>query len=339
MQNCLLSANFPSALMRLAIVIVNYRTPQLVIDCLKSLQNEITPGQELAVVVDNASGDDSLTKLERTIHERGWQDWVQLVPSSVNGGFSAGNNLGMQAVDAQAYLLLNSDTLVRPGAIATLLAAKDAHPEAGLISPRLEWPDTTPQISCFRDHSPASELIHAAATGPVTQLLNRYDVPLAVSDTPIEPDWTSFACVLIRREVIEQIGLMDEGYFMYYDDVDYCRRARQAGWRILHYPKARVVHLRGGSSSVKAELAKRKRPRPYLYASRSRYYAKFYGGQVGLLTANLCWLAGRTVSLARELTSNRPSHISESAARDIWMHWRDPMQPFHLESKRKKGNN
>ena len=318
--------------MRLAIIIVNYRTPKLVIDCLTSLQNEIEVDQDSVVVVDNASGDGSVEQIEQAITKNSWNQWVQIVPSPINGGFSAGNNLGIKAVIADAYLLLNSDTIVRPGAIKSLLEAMQAHPEAGLVSPRLEWSDSTPQISCFQYHSPFSELIASAATGPITKLLKNYDVPIPVSDTPIEPDWTSFACVLIRREVIEQIGLMDEGYFMYFDDIDYCRRARNAGWKILHYPQARVVHLRGGSGSVKADLAARKRPKFYLYASRSRYFAKFYG-PFGLFLANLFWLTGRTISLARELVGNKKPHTCEYEAQDIWMNWYQPMKPSPLPGR------
>lgn len=311
--------------MRLAIVILNYRTPHLVIDCLASLQAEIEPG-DIAVVVDNDSGDGSVETIKSAIAEQVWDSWTQVLPSAVNGGFSAGNNLGIQAVAADAYLLLNSDTIVRPGALRALREAMTLHPEAGLISPRLEWPDGTPQISCFRYHSPVSELIDAAATGPVTKLLEPYNVALPVSDTPIEPEWTSFACVLIRREIIEQVGLMDEGYFMYFDDVDYCRRARSAGWRILHFPQARVVHLRGGSGSVKTDVEARKRPPAYLYASRSRYFARFYG-LPGLWLANVSWLTGRGVALFRELVNRRKSHICEYAAQDIWSNWREPMKP------------
>ena len=321
--------------MRLAIVIVNYRTPKLVIDCLASLQTEVEVGQHCVIVVDNASGDNSVEQIHQAITANNWSEWVNVVPSPVNGGFSAGNNLGIEAVRADAYLLLNSDTIVREGAIASLLKAMETHPQAGLISPRLEWPDTTPQISCFRYRSPVSELIGSAATAPITQLLNSYDVPIPVSEEPIEPEWTSFACVLIRREVIEQIGLMDEGYFMYFDDIDYCRMARNAGWKILHWPLARVVHLRGGSSPVKAAMAARKRPKAYLYASRTRYFRKFYGS-TGLLKANLFWLAGRAISRTRELLGERPTHISEYASRDIWMNWRNPMKPPVLSGSENK---
>jgi len=312
--------------MSLAIIIVNYKTPDLVIDCLFSLQNQVELDSDSVIVVDNASGDDSVVRLETAVTQNQWQQWVKIVPSQINGGFSAGNNLGIQAVSAAAYLLLNSDTIVRPGAIALLKEAMHTYPRAGLISPRLEWPDGTPQISCFRYHSPVSELINAAATGPVSKLLINYDVPLPVSDVPMNPQWTSFACVLIRREVIEQVGLMDEGYFMYFDDVDYCHQARDAGWDIVHFPTARVVHLRGGSGSVKKAIAQRQRPRAYLYASRARYFHKFYG-YAGLLAANLLWLVGRSISWVRELAGNKKPHTCQLESRDIWLNWKNPLIP------------
>lgn len=318
--------------MDLAIVIINYRTPKLVMDCLQSLQPQIDATRHRVILVDNDSGDDSVPILEQAIKDYHWETWVNFIPSPVNGGFSAGNNIGMKAITANAYLLLNSDTIVRTGAIASLERALTKHPEAGLISPRLEWPDETPQISCFRYHSAISQFIDAAATGPITKLLKAYDVPIPISDTPFEPQWTSFACVLIRGEVIEQIGLMDEGYFMYFDDVDYCRRARNAGWKVLHWPDARVVHLRGGSGSVKSEVAARKRPRPYLYASRSRYFAKFYG-KIGLWVVNIFWLLGRSVAWIREMIGHKKPHTCEFQEQDIWMNWKNPFKLPILPAK------
>jgi GT2 family glycosyltransferase len=311
--------------MYLAIVIINYRTPHLVINCLESLEPQIDINEHCVILVDNDSGDDSVSILTQAIVENQWNSWVNLVSSPINGGFSAGNNVGINAISAECYLLLNSDTIVRPGAISSLLKALEQNPEAGLISPRLEWPDGTSQISCFRYHSLVSELINSAATGPITSLFLNYNVPIPVSDSPFEPQWVSFACVLIRREVIEQIGLMDEGYFMYFDDVDYCRRAREAGCQVLYWPDAHVVHLRGGSGSVKSDIVERKRPPVYLYASRSRYFARFYG-IVGLWVANLFWLMGRTVSFMRELIWQRPTHICKYAEQDIWINWRNPLK-------------
>lgn len=318
--------------MQLAIVILNYKTPQLVVDCLQSLQSEVEGTGHRVIVVDNCSNDGSVEGIQTAIATHHWSPWAEVLPSPVNGGFSAGNNVGIKAIDAEAYLLLNSDTIVRPGAIATLLTTLAEHPAAGLVSPRLEWPDATPQISCFHYHSPISELIDAAGTGPITTLLQPWNVPVPVSEQPIEPDWTSFACVLIRKAVIEQIGLMDEGYFMYYDDVDYCRRARDLGWTVLHNPAARVVHLRGGSGSVKSDLAQRKRPRPYLYASRARYFSKFYG-MPGLWVANIMWLLGRGIAGVREVLGNKQPHTCQKAEQDIWMNWTNPLKPVLIPGK------
>lgn len=313
-------------MVKLAIVILNYRTPQLVIDCLKSLETEVQVNPMIQViVVDNNSADDSIPIIEKAIQDHTWQNWAKLIASPVNGGFSAGNNIGIQSIEAEAYLLLNSDTIIRSGAIAHLLEAMANHPEAGIISPRLEWPDGTPQISCFRNHSSISELIDAAATNPITKLFNQYNVPIPVSDQPHTCEWTSFACVLVRKSVIDQIGLMDAGYFMYFDDIDFCRRSKKAGWQILHWPIARVVHLRGGSSSVKADVKQRKRPPKYLYASRSRYFTKFYG-ITGLWVANLFWYIGRSVSFLRELVGNKEPHTCEKEIWDIWTNCLYPMQ-------------
>lgn len=319
--------------MQLAVIILNYKTPKLVIDCLHSLEMQIDGDNQTVVIVDNNSEDSSVEQIEEAIATHHWQSWARVVASPVNGGFSAGNNVGIRAVEANAYLLLNSDTIVRPGAISALLSALEMYPDAGLISPRLEWPDETPQISCFRYHNPISEFIDAAATGPITSLLQPFNVPIPVADQPFEPQWTSFACVLIRREVINQIGLMDEGYFMYYDDIDYCRRAHDEGWKIIHFPIARVVHLRGGSSPVKEAVANRKRPRSYLYASRSRYFAKFYG-LFGLWVANTMWLLGRSIAGLRELVGHKRPHTCERAEQDIWMNWFNPLKPALIPTKR-----
>lgn len=308
----------------MAVVIINYKTAAMTADCLASLEPEVAtlPGGCRVVVVDNLSPDDSADRIEETIAARGWGSWAEVVRSPVNGGFSAGNNVGIKAVDAESYLLLNSDTLVRPGALRTLHDTLRERPEVGLVGPRLEWPDGTPQISCFRNINPLSELAEAARTRPVSALLRRFEVAIPVSDAPIEPDWTSFACVLVRREVVERVGLMDEGYFMYFEDCDYCRAARKAGWVVAHQPAARVVHLRGGSSPVKSLAAARKRRPRYYYAARARYFAKHYG-IAGLWLTNGLWLLGRSVSLLREIVGHKEPHTCEQEHRDIWINaWR-----------------
>lgn len=319
-----MSSEPPAAL---RVVILNYRTAALTIDCLGSLADQVPSlGPEArAVVVDNGSGDGSADRIAEAIDDRGWSRWSRVVPAGRNGGFSAGNNVGLGPLDGEPepshVLLMNSDTLARPGALAELLAASRSRPDAGLIGPRLEWPDATPQISGFRFPNPASELIAAAATGPITRLLGRFDVPIAAPEGPTAVDWLSFACVLIRAEAIREVGPMDEGFFMYYEDVDYCRRARRLGWPSLYWPAARVVHLRGGSAPVKRQQSDRRRVSPYYYESRSRYFAKARG-PAGPLLANLGWSLGRLVSMAREALGHKAPHTADRQGLDIWTGWR-----------------
>ena len=316
---------------RLNVTIINFRAPQLVFDCLETLRTELDLARDCAVIVDNDSGDGSVDVIEAGLNDRGFTGWTQFVRSPKNGGFSWGNNVGIKACDADYYLLLNSDTLVRPGAIASMLRGIESDQKIGLLGPRLEWPDAAPQNSAFRYPSPVTEFLQAAATGPLDKIFRAHLVSPPLSDVAVPAQWVSFACVLIRREVIEQIGLMDEGYFMYFEDIDYGRTAAKAGWKIQYWPEAHVVHLRGGSGPVKSLTAARKRRPRYYYASRTRYYAKFYG-ILGLWFANILWTLGRSISRLRELARHKQPHTCEREGLDIWTNALNPLKPF-LEDK------
>jgi len=313
---------------QLAVVIINYKTPQMLIDCLKSLLPELDKLNAKVVVVDNLSLDNSVQLIQQWIDESTIGKLVELRVSPANSGFSGGNNMGISALEAKYYLLLNSDTLVRKGAISTLLNAAINNEEAGLISPRLEWPDAIPQESCFRFHTPISQLIGSANTGFITKVLQKYSVPFAVSEQPAYYDWTSFACVLIRAEVFKQIGLMDDGYFMYFEDVAFAYHAQQAGWKVLNIPDAHVVHLRGGSSPLKSQVKLGKRLPRYFYESRTRFFYQVYG-RFGLLMANLFWTLGYGVSLLRALfSSSYQSNIPAYQKRDIWINFLNPLKKY-----------
>ena len=299
----------------LATIILNYRTADMTAHCLASLAGSIDYRVQV-VVVDNASGDGSAERIEAVISGRGWSSWARVIRSPANRGFSGGMNVGIQAIDADAYLLLNSDSLIRPGLFRSVSEAMQANELAGIIGLAILDERGNPVPSHFRYISPASEFIRAANTGPITESLRRFYPPLPPTDVPVESDWVSFAGVAIRREVIEDIGLLDEGYFMYFEDVDYCRRARRAGWRILRWPQARIVHFMGGSSGLYGNGAERRRAPRYYYAARARYFAKYYG-QTGLILANCLWCAGRVVSFARQI-GGRPAAHRKGEASDIW---------------------
>ena len=172
---------------------------------------------------------------------------------------------------------------------------------------------------------PLAELVRGANSGPVTRLMRRFDPALPPTTEPMEPDWVGFASVLVRREVFDVVGLLDEGYFMYFEDVDFCRRARRAGWKILYWPQAKVVHLGGGTSRVTEPTRMQRRAPRYYYEARARYFAKFYG-RPGLWLANGLWHLGRAVSVTRELFGRQVSHREHEGV-DIWNNALDPLRP------------
>ena len=316
-------------MVELAVVIVNYRTPKFINACLSGLLMELDGLDAVVVVVDNCSGDDSVTQIRHWLVEHDVAKKVVLIESLSNLGFAGGNNIGIKAVRSNYYLLLNSDTLICPGAIKMLVETMLRFHQVGLVSPRLEWPNGDGQESCFRYHSPCSELIAAGQTGLLDQLFGRFVVPLPVQSGIAFPQWTSFACVLIKDDVFQQIGLLDEGYFMYFEDVEFCRRARHAGWEIVHNPEARVVHLRGASSSLKEQVRLKKRLPRRFYEARTRYFYQAYGW-LGLTTANFMWWLGRLVSGTRQLLGRQDKAAIEGEWLDIWTNWLHPLKSYTL---------
>ena len=224
--------------MKLLIVIVNFNSADLAIDCLRSLaaqRAELLGEGGKVVITDNASTDDSVARIAAAIAANGWGDWVDPKPLPRNGGFAYGNNAAIAPALSQSdkptfILLLNPDTIVRPGAVRTLTEFLRAHPQAGIAGARLEDPDGTPQRSAFRFHSIAGEFERGIRIGFVTRLLAARMIAPPVSDRAEACDWVAGAAMMVRTTVFEQVGLMDEKYFMYFEEVDFCRRAAAAGW-------------------------------------------------------------------------------------------------------------
>lgn len=301
---------------QLTVIILNYRTAALTIKCLSSMVDEIDDAV-LVLVVDNNSGDNSCEKIQESINSNNWGDWCRLVPSSENHGFAAGMNIGIRSAEAEAYVLLNSDTLIRPGIFTALRSALKRNPDAGLIAPGLENIAGDIEQNTFRYVTPVYEFMRAASTGPISSLLAKYDVVIKPDNKPFEPQWVGFACVVVRKEVIDQVGLLDEKFFMYFEDVDYCRRVQNQGWAVLYWPEARIVHFGGGSSGVTKKSNLRSRAPQYYYEARAYYFKKHYGVH-GFIGANLLWTAGRCISLLREILGNKNPTLREYESLDIW---------------------
>lgn len=278
------------------------------------------------VIVDNASGDGSADQIADWIQKNG-DARVVLLRSTTNRGFSGGHNQGMAAaLGARFYLILNSDALLRPDFFDRLLPSTETEPQVGLFAPQLEWEDGTPQNSCFRFASPISELLRGARTGPVTRLFQRYVIALNTPPDPVEIEWASFACILLRGEMVRELGPMDEGYFLYFEDSEYALRARRAGWRIAYVPSARTVHFRGGSGPVKKMQAEFKRLPTYFWRSRTRFLRQAHG-RLGPLLGNIAWISGRALASLRLLTGRGipPAHDHEWF--DIWTGFLSPLKP------------
>ncbi len=218
-------------------------------DLRKCLQSVLEGNAEdgLAVwVVDNASTDGTVEMLRHEFPQ------VKLICNETNAGFAAANNQGLKAADADYYLLLNPDTVVPEGAFAKLLQFADAQPGAGAVGPKLVNPDGGLQHSARRFPTITAAIFRNTALGrlcpgaasPSHYLMTEWD-----HDEAREVDWVSGACLLIRRDALEQVGYLDEGFFWGSEDVDYCFRLHQAGWLVMYNPEPIIVHAIGKSTS------------------------------------------------------------------------------------------
>jgi len=236
---------------RLSIVIVTYNSVADIDTCLASLVQHPPSIEHEIVVVDNASTDGTSAAVRSRWHE------VRVIDAAANLGFARANNLGMQKTFGALILLLNPDTAVPAGSLDTLVAALDARPDAAVAGPRLVDSDGRAELSFGRMMSPFAELRQkflvegGRRAGPVAAYVE------AVTRRPQDVDWVSGACLLTRRADAEAVGLMDERFFMYAEDVDFCAAIRAQGRRVLFCPAAQVTHLRGRSRATASAATER----------------------------------------------------------------------------------
>lgn len=265
-----------------AVIIVSYESAALAIESLRSVQAERAAGglSIRAVVVDNASGD--FPRITHAVAENGWSSWVATVLAPRNGGFAYGNNLGirhaLQSGGADYVYLLNPDTQVRTGAIATLVRFLESHPRIGIAGGSFENEDGSDWPIAFRFPSLVSELSQALGLGPVMRLLDRWAVARQMSQLEPQPvDWICGASMMVRAAVLKAIGGLDEGYFLYFEETDFCLRARRAGFPTWYVPQSRVMHVGGQSTGVTERNTGPRRLPAYWFDSRRRYFTKAFG--------------------------------------------------------------
>jgi N-acetylglucosaminyl-diphospho-decaprenol L-rhamnosyltransferase len=245
---------------RVSALIVSYNTRDLLLEAIGSVAHE--PSVE-TIAFDNASTDGS----PEAVMER--FPAVHLIRSPTNLGFAAGVNRAAAGARGEALLVLNSDARLLPGALDQLTSLLDQTPRAALVSPSLRYPDGRPQAAAFRFPGLAQIVLDLY---PVPRLT---DTPLngrIHSHVPAPIDHPLGACMLIRHAAWRDVGPFDEGYFMYLEEVDWCRRARARGWQIWQQPAALAIHHGGSSTRQHAEAMFAQ-----LWRSRLRYYARYHG--------------------------------------------------------------
>jgi N-acetylglucosaminyl-diphospho-decaprenol L-rhamnosyltransferase len=229
----------------LAIVIVSYNAQAHLENCLESLTSSPPATPHEIVVVDNASTDGSVAAVRAR-----WPR-TRVIEQRTNGGFAAGNNAGIRASDSTLILLLNNDTIVPAGAVDSLVNRLLARPDAAVAGPRLVDDTGRPELSFGPMISPFNELrqklttmLHRRGVGAVSSWVDR------TTRREQEVDWVSGACLLVRRTDAEQAGLLDERFFLYTEDVDFCAAVRDRGRRVIFTPAAQIIHLRGRSRAT-----------------------------------------------------------------------------------------
>ncbi|XOV81739.1 MAG: glycosyltransferase family 2 protein [bacterium] len=303
----------------LAISIVNWRTSEMVGNCLASMAPEIDKSIHV-LVVDNGSEDGSKEAISDFIRSKGW-NWVTLIPLSENRGFAAGNNAAIRCAKAnfpnlEGVMLLNPDTLVMPKAISTMQKFLRSNPDIGIVGGRSEHLDGSPQDCSFKFYNPISEFCSNFRFGKLNKLLDRYVNNGNIPEEPTEVDWVSGAFMLVRKQVFDDIGFMDEAFFLYFEETDFTFRARKHGWRCWHIPEARIVHLVGQSSGVTNKALRHARRPAYWYQSRARYFLLNHGRGYALFCDALA-LLGSSLLVLRCLLSGEISPNPERYLRDL----------------------
>lgn len=258
----------------LSIVTVSWNVCDLLRDCLHSVDNGRGDINLEMIVVDGASNDGSPEMVRREF------PWVKLIARQENLGFPRGNNIGIQQAKGRYILLLNPDTAIIEDALPVMVKYLDQHMDIGGLGAQLLYPDGSIQSSRRRFPTFLTALFESTwleSMAPPSIFRHYYVLDLP-DDEISDVDWVTGACLMVPRRVIDRVGLLDEGYFMYSEELDWCRRIVEAGWRIVYLPQAKIVHHVGKSS----DQAVTERHINFQRA-KLRYYRKYHGRPATLI--------------------------------------------------------
>lgn len=221
----------------ISIIIVSYNSSQHLDSCLSSICASKDHYKKEVIVVDNASLDNSVEIAER------YKDFTTIIKSSENLGYAGGNNLGLSIAKGKFLLILNPDTSIFENTLELLYLFALANPQAGAIGPMLIFPDGSIQRYFCRYYSIRTILFRRSFLGKVFPSLTKHPLMSPIdTDVPIELDWLLGSTLFIPKKIIDEVGMFDDGYKLYFEDVDFCYRIRQKGYKVLYYPKAQIIH-------------------------------------------------------------------------------------------------
>ncbi|MBX7234740.1 MAG: glycosyltransferase family 2 protein [Caldilineales bacterium] len=252
-----------------SVIIVSWNVRDLLLRCLANLRQEAEGTEVEIIVVDNASQDGTVAAVRAGFPE------VQVIANQENRGFTGGNNQGLAVARGEYFFLLNPDTEVRPGALLELRRYLETHPQVGILGPRLRYADGSIQPS--RRRFPTLLTLFTESTivqeaWPGLPWFGRFYLADRSPEETQAVDWVVGAAMFVRRQVYEQVGGLDEGFFMYSEELDWCRRAAAAGWQVIYHPAAEVMHYEGRSSEQ--VVAAR---HIHFFSSRVRYTRNYHG--------------------------------------------------------------
>ena len=304
----------------LSIIVVNWNVKELLRECLASIQEHDGDITLEAIVVDSASSDGSPKMVEEEF------PWVKLIASKQNLGYPRGNNLGILASNGRHVLILNPDTVVLNDALEVMVKYLDDHIDVGVVGPQLLNADGTIQSSRRRFPSLLTGLFESTWFEPLAPrgLIRQYYAQDLPDDQENDVDWVTGASLMIPRRVIEHVGLFDEGYFMYSEELDWCRRINDAGWRIVYLPQAQIVH-HIGKSSEQAVTARHVN----FQQAKLRYFRKHHG-RFAAGSLRLFLLANYSSQLVLEAAKGLLGHkrgIRRQRVRSYWQVIRSGLRP------------
>jgi len=281
--------------MDLTTIIVNYNTVNLLPDCIEKLRNACSDISSEIIIVDNASKDESALLLQREYTD------CKLIINADNVGFGRANNQCISFIRGRYVLLLNTDAFVAENSIDKTIAYMDSHSECGILGVKLLGRDGDLQPSCRYFPTPLSSFLKSTGLQRCFKGVQAADEMAWAHDVPRECDWVPGCYYLIRREVVNTVGLFDPRYFLYYEEVDHCFAVKKAGWQVHFYADTSVVHIGGESAKSEGELTSSGRQLDGLKIESELLYFRKNHGRMAVLVHLVLLTVADMINLTKKL--------------------------------------